>query len=474
MLTAICLFRWNGPAFCNTLPLLQLAASHWDQASPNLECLKIGMVRKCGSISAFGVSKPNNKHNGSELEKDPILDYLIASMQVDQPAMSLRALPWHNLKALKLCNIMPTDPQYPIYDEIRASRQDIACLLVRCTGLQYLFLQSSVQPKQGVFRDFGFFKNLCIEYRMLGGRLLRLKVLALDHWMYMQACDENGRTTGMKASYLRHLTETKELEELRLWFPYPTCRLAWGEISPTSMPNLKRLHVSSLDQRAYDYFISPEMAAFIRKIHLSIGWPSICFRDYSRLPIWHESPIPSAVDLVNDQHDWALQPLGLEVNISTWDVNRRSMSSAPWSQLRYLKAILPINNAFLGRFGSIFIKNMALLEALFLVFGLPPEQSSAEENRWLDDRRLQQIVLLAARNCPKLEYVCFQAIAYAMPLFKNRMRSYRVTRKMVGRKKNKQRIKVVELDRAVAEKEIPEVFWPEGTRMSQFATGGPF
>lgn len=238
--------------------------------------------------------------------------------------------------------------------------------------------------------------------------------------MALKACDEQGNFTDMNACYLKHLTATEELEELRLWF-HPHCQMiAWGEISPTRMPNLKCLSVGNLDQRGYDYFTSPEMATFLRGIHLSILQPGFYLQDSSRLSVWQHGPVQYVLDMFNDEGDWSLQPLGLEIDLAHFDNRqRRNLPGAPWSWLKYLKAVLPVNKGFLRQFGSEFVKNMVLLEAICIELRTHwYDRNDRRPDHGIDEHRLRHIVRSAAWKCPKLEYVSFYTNAPWMPLFK--------------------------------------------------------
>lgn len=396
--------------------------------------------------------------------------FRVTSAAVGHPAKSIYHLPWHNLRALKLCHRVNYSHGRDIITDVRTSGRYVVGFLARCINLEYLCLRLMLDPEeQFLYLKYPFLRELCCEYKAMGGKPLNLKVLDLGSMLDLEACGEGGKVTGMKAYYLRYLTNTEKLEELWLWF-FHECKVAWGEISPTSMLNLKCLHVGELGPQGYNYFQTPEMAIFLRRIHLSIIRPKthLCrpFRD-AFAPYRRRSYFIFNLRLGGIHSQSSLRTLGLAVDFTGLDSSqRRCILAAPWSWLKWFKVLLPIDKAFLSRVANTFIQNMAELEALCVEF--KALDKSTDNDNEIDEHRLEHVARLAARKCPKLEFVSFHSAHHTMSLFKNRMRTYKVFRTTT------RKVEIVELDRAVAEKAIPKVFWLEGTKMSQFASEGPF
>lgn len=398
------------------------------------------------------------------------MEYLGGVTEANFPTKRIGHLPWQNLKALEVTSSIRCQALVHHDAEVAAAGSCVADILARCTNLEYLSLSMELTTGVYNFPNFNILWALCTRYKAVGGTPLKLKVLILGPMMTLEARDEADNAAGMKATYLRFLTETEGLEDFRFWYRRGD-RIAWHEISPSSMPKLKYLGVGNLDQSGYDYFTTPVMAAFLQRIHLSISLPGRYLQNRTRLPAWQHSPHQHVLDMFNSQGQHALQPRGLDIDLTTLDVRRRPiLRAAPWPWLKHLKVVVPVNStAFLGRVVDTFLRNMVSLEALVVELNNP--NTNTEDDHGLDEGRLRRMARRAARRCPRLEYVGFMASWPLMPLFRGRMRTFRFVRKTVGWKKPRVTIKVVELDRDVAEREIPEVFWPEGAKMARFVTG---
>lgn len=402
------------------------------------------------------------------------------------------------LRSLSLLNLKSRKFQHRGYEPL--------CQIIKASpGLQYLALSVWYYQEPWKLRD------LCKDYKQIGGTPLKLKVLRLGQGLVLDHPSDYipvplssqsaapsledappswpGSPTTLQgihepptALYIGLLTDPRCLEELyatthdmhtQTNFAWGRTNFAWGTLSSSFLPMLKCLHLDTNEDTGMDFdkFLQVDGALdFLNRLHIHLSGDH-----YGRFRSLRGMCKNILAPKVPQDPSTALSPRGFSF-LHALDQEYRYRTVEPLRLPNADTLAISVYYPHLKHFAKRGLSRMMELEDLMLKLYVRKEEDwdvpeEVEQNQ-------TKAVILAGKACPNLRYVKME-ICNGIFLHRVRggrgmycrtdliglSRSWTVIREVVG---GKTEVKAILLDAKEAELACPEGLWSEERKMDKY------